>query len=62
MMTITLPALWTRAPITGSNTPVMARTIATKLSAIENVRLHLIVTIMRFERLRRWGNADSSDE
>ena len=54
-MTSTEPALWTSAPTTGFKMPVIAKTIAMKFRAMENVRLHLMVTIMRFARRKRWG-------
>ena len=40
-MTSTEPALCTSAPTTGLSAPVMARTMAMKLSAMEKVRLQL---------------------
>ena len=38
-ITKTEPALWTSAPTTGSSTPVMASTMATKFSPMEKARL-----------------------
>ena len=42
-----LPALCTSAPMTGPSRPVMARIMARKLRASENVRLILIAIIIR---------------
>lgn len=56
-MTSTEPALWTKAPTTGSRILLMARAMAMKLSTMENVILHLIVVIIRFESATRWGSA-----
>ena len=56
-MTSTEPALWTSAPTTGFKMPVIAKTIAMKFRAMENVKLHLMVTIMRFARRKRWGSS-----
>ena len=44
IMTMTDPALWTRAPHTGPRMPSMASIMAAKLRAMENVRLHFMVT------------------
>ena len=52
-MTRTEPALCTSAPTTGFKIPVIASTMARKFKAIEKVRLHLMVTIIRLERARR---------
>ena len=57
---MTLPELCTSAPMTGSITAVMARMMATKFSAMEKVRLHFIVSIMRFARRCRCGSSRSS--
>ena len=57
-MTSTLPALWTSAPTTGFSVPVMASTMAMKLSVSENVILSLMVRIMRLESAMRCGLSD----
>ena len=49
-MTMTEPALCTKAPTTGFNMPSMAKETATKFKVIEKVRLHLIVNIIRFDK------------
>ena len=54
-MTMTEPALCTRAPTTGLRIPVIARIMATKFSVMEKVRLQRMVNIMRFARRRRCG-------
>ena len=46
-ITSTEPALWTSAPTTGPSRPVMASRIAKKLRAMEKVRLHRMVDIIR---------------
>ena len=46
IMTRTLPALCTSAPMTGFKTPVIASTIAAKFSAMEKIRLSRIVFII----------------
>ena len=51
-MTSTLPALWTSAPTTGFSVPVMASTMAMKLSVSENVILSLMVRIMHSREVR----------
>ena len=53
MITRTEPALCTSAPITGPRSPVMARVMAIKFKVMENVRLILMVVIIRLERARR---------
>ena len=57
VITSTEPALCTNAPTTGSSTPVIASTIATKLSVSENVRLSFIVPIIRFASAVRCGSS-----
>ena len=54
-MTSTEPALCTSAPTTGLRTPVIASTMAAKLSAMEKVMFRRMVRIMRFDRRRRCG-------
>ena len=54
-MTSTEPALCTSAPTTGSSAPVIASTMAAKLSAMEKVMFRRMVRIMRFARRRRCG-------
>ena len=54
-MTSTEPALWTSAPTTGFKMPVIAKTIAMKFRAMENVKLHLMVTIIRFGQAQQVG-------
>lgn len=60
VMTSTLPALWTSAPTTGFSVPVMASTMAMKLSVSENVILSLMVRIMRLESAMRCGSSVTS--
>lgn len=57
VMTSTLPALWTSAPTTGFSVPVMASTMAMKLSVSKNVILSLMVRIMRLESAMRCGSS-----
>lgn len=45
------------APITGSNVPMIANTIATKFNVMENVILSLIVIIIRFDKAIRCGSS-----
>src|SRR5699024_4039594 len=60
VMTSTDPALWTRAPTTGFKVPLIARTMATKFSAMEKVMLTLMVVIIRLDRAMRWGSSFTS--
>ena len=60
VMTSMLPALWTSAPTTGFSVPVMASTMAMKLSVSENVILSLMVRIMRLESAMRCGRSLTS--
>ena len=60
VMTSTLPALWTSAPTTGFSVPVMASTMAMKLSVSKNVILSLMVRIMRLESAMRCGSSVTS--
>ena len=59
-ITNTEPALCTSAPTIRFSMPVTARTIATKLSAIENVRLHFMVVIIRFDNRIKCGSSLTS--
>ena len=70
-ITTTEPALWTNAPATGFNIPPTASMMAMKFRAMENVRLHLIVRIMRLaegsrvisiERTEREQGEDEAEE
>ena len=49
-----------QAPTTGFKIPRIARTIAKKFSAMEKVRLHLIVNIIFFDRAIRCGSSRMS--
>ena len=55
-ITITEPALCTKAPTTGFRIPVIARIMAMKFNVMEKVRLHLIVSIIRLESRSRCGS------
>ncbi len=54
-MTATEPTLCTSAPRTGFRIPVLARAMARKFSAMDAIRLILIVCIVFFARCKRGG-------